>query len=261
MPTLSCPHCGARGDSRDETAFDVRGQAHGKVVYKCIACGNGLAKGGFSKAKPIPAADWVQIERRFEEHFGEASATSEQGRYGANASIMAQVARNDDVLYEQDQLLSAACLMASGRSLDIIAAADQGPVAERLRSRADEDSFAARAVATMAYYYLFAFGEPHIAAADRGEWAEGMLRGLAPVEEAIPEDIRPLGPLFDSYARRDESDDGTARFALRFARWFLTSTTGEQDEDLAFMAMPELAAGATSGMDAFVRDLSTLGLR
>lgn len=261
MPTLSCPHCGARGDSHDETAFDVRGQAHGKVVYKCMACGNGLAKGGFGKTKSIPAADWIQIERRFEEHFGAVSAAPEQGPYGANASIMAQVASNDDILYEQDQLLSAACLMAAGRSLDLIAAANQGPVAERLRARADDDSFVASAVTAIAYYYLFAFGEPHIPASERGEWAEGMVRGLAPVEEAIPGDLRPLGPLFDSYARRDEGDDGTTRFALRFARWFLANTTAERDEQLTLMAMGELVAGASSGIEAFGRDLAIVGLR
>lgn len=220
-----------------------------------------LAKGGFGKAKPIPPADWVQIEPRFEEHFGSPQAMSEQGAYAANASIMAQVARSDDVLYEQDQLLSAACLMAAGRSLDVIAAGDQGPVAQRLQSRASDDSFVATAVMAMAYYYLFSFGEPHIPAAERGEWAEGMLRGLAPVEDAIPEDSRALGPLFDAYTRRNESEDGHIGFALRFARWFLASTTGESDEQLTLIAMGELPAGATSGMEGFAQDLSTVGLR
>ena len=260
MSTLSCPHCRARGDSYDETTFDLRGQAHGKAVYKCMACGNGLTKGGFGKAKPIPAADWIQIERRFEEHFEPRPETMEGIAYSATASVMARVARSDDVLYEQDQLLAVACLVAAGRSLDAIAAANQGPVAERLRSRASEDPFVASAVTAMACYYLFAFGESNVPADARGRWAEGMLRGLAPIEEAIPEDSRALGPLFDSYTRRSDTDDGHTRFALRFAKWFLASTTGEVEEDLALMAMGELAAGAKSGMEGFARDLSTVGL-
>lgn len=261
MRTLTCPHCGARGDTYDEAAFDLRGQAHGKAVYKCMACRNGLTKGGFGKAKAIPDADWIQIERRFEEHFGARSESSDEYTYSANSFVMARVARNDEVLYEQDQLLAVACLVAAGRSLDLIVAANQGPVAERLQGRADDDSFEARALAAMAYYYLFAFGEPQIPASERGKWAEGMLRGLAPVEEAIPEDIRPLGPLFDSYARRGESDDGNTRFAHRFAKWFLASTTGEQEEELILMSMGELVVGAMSGMEAFGEDLSTVGLR
>jgi hypothetical protein len=260
VPTLSCPHCGVRGDSRDDGAFDVRGHAHGKGVYKCMACGNGLAKGAFGKAKAIPAADWVQVERRFEERFRSPPDALEQGRYATAASIMAQVAVRDDLLYEQDQHLSAACLMAAGRSLDVLAAANRGPVAERLRSQASADAFVTRAITAMAFYYLFAFGEPHIPAAKRGEWAEAMLQGLAPVSEAIPEDSRALGPLFDSFARRGESDGGPTQFALRFARWFLTSTTGEEEEQLTLMASLELVGAATWGMKGFAEDLSAVGL-
>lgn len=173
---------------------------------------------------------------------------------------MAQVAQQDDAIYEQDQLLSAACLMAAGRSLDAIAAASEGPVAERLNARSSEDAFVARAVTSMAYFYLFMFGESRVPATDREAWAQGMLRGLAPVEEAMIEDTSVLGPLFDSYTRLRDSEDGAARFALRFARWFLANTTGEVDETLTLQAMGELAPGAASGMESFSRDLDTVGL-
>src|SRR4051794_30337641 len=73
MPKISCPNCGSKGDSADETMFETRGIWQGSPVRKCLSCGAGMTvKPGIRgvKARIVDPALWVRMETSFEREFG-----------------------------------------------------------------------------------------------------------------------------------------------------------------------------------------------
>lgn len=77
MPTYTCPGCRNSGEPgipeyQPGCAFEIRGQAAGKHVFKCQKCGAGLAKLGlFSKKLTLIAPDdWGPMEREWNRRFG-----------------------------------------------------------------------------------------------------------------------------------------------------------------------------------------------
>ena len=71
MPTYRCPECGNSGEPGvnipEPSAFELRGQLQGKLVFKCGQCGAGLLRRGMfsKKLTRIPDESWREMERQW----------------------------------------------------------------------------------------------------------------------------------------------------------------------------------------------------
>ncbi len=74
MPNYRCPSCGNRGEpgASASDAFEIRGQANRKHIFKCGQCGAGLVRRGtFSnKLTQLPADFWADLERQWHAQYG-----------------------------------------------------------------------------------------------------------------------------------------------------------------------------------------------
>lgn len=177
--------------------------------------------------------------------------------------LLARLASDDDRLYDQDQLLSVACLLAGGRGLSAVAASDDTEILGNfLRSVQAENTLgqAGRSVMACSWYFLFHFAHPHIPAEERHDWVTGMVMALAPASDVQPVDEQLLGPLFDTFVTAQKDRDAFPRFGIRFTRWFWLHTTVESDERLVLASVPELMKGCQSVLPAFQSDLVDCGL-
>ena len=66
---MKCPACGAQGDARDESVFEVRGQWKNRPVRKCLACGAGLRVRVLMGPKLLPADLWVRMQESWDRNF------------------------------------------------------------------------------------------------------------------------------------------------------------------------------------------------
>lgn len=177
--------------------------------------------------------------------------------------LLARLASDNDRLYEQDQLLCVAGLLAGGRSLSAIAASDDGEVVGEFLRNVQSDNGLSQAgwsVMACSWYFLFHFAYPHIPANERNDWVIGMVEGLAPASDVQPVDEQLLGSLFDAFVTARTDRDALPRFGIRFSRWFWLHTPFDSDERLAMAGMPELFAGCQQTMSSFQSDLVDVGL-
>lgn len=177
--------------------------------------------------------------------------------------LLARLASDNDRLYEQDQLLCVACLLAGGRALSAIATSENSEVVgEFLRHVQSENALsqAGRSVMACSWYFLFHFAYPYIPADERSDWVIGMVEGLAPASDVQPVDKQLLGPLFDAFVSSRDTRDAFPRFSLRFLRWFWLHTPLDSDERLVMVGVPELFAGCQQTLPTFHSDLAEFGL-
>ena len=269
MPTLTCPHCGASGESSNRQQFRLLGRAETKAVVRCMRCDGGFSKGPLSRAKKIPDAAWAAILNDIDPPGRPTSPVVPGGAGPADGSqifrdtagTLAMATKRNDALYEQDQLLCTACLVAAGRTMSSLATGE-GPIADFLSRVSEEQDewMAGCVIMATSWYFLFRFGFPRIPEDRRTEWVLGLVDGLAPAEEVEPDDLGPLPPLFDAYARGRGDGDAFARFAMRFARWFWSQTYIEDHEHLVLMSAPHLLHACQQNTAQFDADLAEAGL-
>lgn len=73
--TITCPRCGNRGLTFDESTFEVRGRSgrNGMPVRMCVACGSGMTVHPSlfgAKAKLIDPVTWGYMKQSWDQQFG-----------------------------------------------------------------------------------------------------------------------------------------------------------------------------------------------
>jgi hypothetical protein len=268
VTALRCPHCGQRGESGNPQAFDIRGRIEAKAVVKCMLCGQGFTKSPLGRGKPISNEQWSRMEAAFSEHVSRSFATPAPGDdlFTHAGGLLAALADQNDALYEQDQLLSVACLLASGRALRDLALHGEGPATTYLQAiqSLERLELAGSAVMACSWYFLFTFGQSRIPPEHREEWATGMIEGLAPTSDVQPVDESLIGPLFDAYVSATQDREAVAPFALRFSRWFWLHTSmsddGEIDGKVVLTSAPQLLQVCQLLLPSFQSDLAAARL-
>jgi hypothetical protein len=151
MAEMTCPSCGAAGDSENETLFEVRGQVQGQPVRRCVTCDSGLVlkrklMGGLRVGR-IPAETWLRMKGTWDNSGGPGWARTEpEDEFAAAREALEPPAdRLDDAILEADiedhlKLLLLGCAAAGYYVVrEIVSFGDEGgPGVQNVIARAGD---------------------------------------------------------------------------------------------------------------------------